>query len=634
MKQKKRWVFGAWLLITLLAGCAAQQADTAAASSASAGVVETAADSESASEAQSGTGGATGGVVGPVVEENLTFKDKDEYSDYTGAVEIDLSAPEAADGVSVAGSTITISAAGTYVLTGTLDDGQVLIAAGENDDVRLVLENASVSSTSTAPIYAKSADKVIISLPEGTENHVKDAVTGTDGEDTLTGAVYAACDLSINGSGTLYIEAGANDAVSTKDDLRITGGTLEITAADDGLVANDGVLIRGGTLHITAGGDGIKAAKAEADKGYVYIGGGSISIDADCDGIQAETSALISGGTLEITAGGGANTQDKTGNAMFGGWTDTTEESDTVSMKGVKAQAALTVTGGTLTLNTADDSLHSNGSTSVSGGAITAQAGDDGIHADDTLTISGGEITVTESYEGIEAGEILVTDGTIDVTASDDGFNAAGGTDDSAENGRFGPDSFAGDATKSLTFEGGTVTVEAGGDGLDSNGALTISGGTVLVSGPTDGANGIFDSGTSFTVNGGVLLGTGSAGMLETPGEDSAQNTLSAACSGSAQSAVEIRDADGNVLAAYTAPKSFSVVVCSTPEIQQGETYTIYIDGEQAAQVACTGVVSGDTSGAGGMGSMGGFGGQPGMDGGQPGMGGGQIPEMRGGFSE
>ena len=420
MKQKKSTVLAAWLLTVLLAGCTVPQAD-AGTESGAANVAETAAESGGTAEAQAGADGATGGVIGPVIEENLTFKGKDEYSDYAGAVEIDLSAPQAADGVSVSGSTVTISAAGTYVLTGTLADGQVVVAAGENDDVRLVLENASISSASTAPVYVKSADKVILSLPEGTESYVADAVTGTDGEDTLTGAIYAACDLSINGSGTLRIEAGANDAISTKDDLRITGGTLEITAADDGLVANDGILICGGTLRITAGGDG-----------------------------------------------------------------------------------------------------------------------------------------------------------------------------------------------------------------LDSNGTLTVSGGTILVSGPTDSANGIFDSGTSFTVNGGVLLGTGSAGMLETPGEDSAQNTLCAACSGSAGSAVEIRDADGSVLAAYTAPKAFSIVVCSAPEITQGETYTIFVDGAPAAQVECTGVVSGDVSG------MGGFGGQPDMNGGAQngGPGAEQAPGMRGGFSD
>lgn len=142
-------------------------------------------------------------------------------------------------------------------------------------------------------------------------------------------------------------------------------------------------------------------------------GAGRVSATAADDGLVANDGVLISGGALAVTSGGGsANTAVKTGNAMFGGWDAGTAEEETTSMKGVKAQTALEITGGTLTLDTADDSLHSNGTAAVSGGAI-------------------------------------------DVTASDDGFNAAGGTDDSAENGMFGPDAFASDATKTLTFEGG-----------------------------------------------------------------------------------------------------------------------------------------------------------------------------------
>lgn len=143
-------------------------------------------------------------------------------------------------------------------------------------------------------------------------------------------------------------------------------------------------------------------------------GAGRVSATAADDGLVANDGVLISGGTLAVTAGGGsANTAVKTGNAMFGGWDAGTAEEEAASMKGVKAHNALEITGGTLTLDTADDSLHSNGTAAVSGG-------------------------------------------TIDVTASDDGFNAAGGTDDSAENGMFGPDAFASDATKTPTFEGGT----------------------------------------------------------------------------------------------------------------------------------------------------------------------------------
>lgn len=128
-------------------------------------------------------------------------------------MKIDLSAPKEADGVKVSGSTVTITEAGTYVLSGTLTDGQIIIDVGDEDDVRLVLENASITCTTTAPVYAKNADKVIISLPENTESTVTDTVTGTDGNDALTAAIFAKCDLSVNGTGTLNVNANANDGI-------------------------------------------------------------------------------------------------------------------------------------------------------------------------------------------------------------------------------------------------------------------------------------------------------------------------------------------------------------------------------------------------------------------------------------
>lgn len=324
-----------------------------------------------------------------------------------------------------------------------------------------------------------------------------------------------------------------------------------------------------------------------------------LTADADCDGIQAETSALISGGELNITtSGGSANAAVKTGNDRFIGWQNSASDTDAPSEKGVKAQTYLEITGGTLTLDTTDDSIHCNDTIMVSGGTITAQSGDDGLHADSYLEISNSSFTVRKSYEGIEASEIVVNGGEIDVAAQDDGFNAAGGADSSSMDGRPGQNAFAGDASKSLTFNDGTVTVDAGGDGLDSNGTLTINGGTICVSGPTDSANGTFDSGTGFTVNGGVLLGAGSAGMMETLGGDSAQNVVIVSGSGQAGSTVEIRDEAGSVLVSWTVPKSFSVVTFSMPEIAVGETYAVYVDGTQAASAECTGVVTG---GAGGM---------------------------------
>lgn len=341
-----------------------------------------------------------------------------------------------------------------------------------------------------------------------------------------------------------------------------------------------------------------------------------MNITAELDGIQAETSVLISAGEVNVIAGGGANGEQKTGNAMFGGAQSTTTD-ETLSTKGIKSEAALDITGGTVAVDSADDSLHSNDSMTVSGGGITVKSGDDGLHADNTLTIEDGTIVVEESCEGLEAIDLTINGGTIDVTASDDGLNAAG----SAVDGGFGT---AGADT--LTVNGGTLTVNASGDGLDSNGALTINGGTVYVSGPTGDGNGTFDCDGVFTINGGVVLGTGSSGMLKTPTTDSKQNTISVSCTGSAGDTVEVKGADGNTLVSAVATKSFTNVMFSTPDITEGETYTVYVNGTEAASETCSGVVSGAT----GMGS---FGGGPGNMGGQAPNGGmgGQMPNGNGG---
>lgn len=464
--------FAVILSALVLTGCASTQSTTSytSASSASSTVSTVSTSEESGADETDSTGGAMNGIIGSVIEANLSFKDKDFYIDYSteDTVKIDLSAPKEADGVKVSGSTVTITEAGTYVLSGTLTDGQVIIDAGDEDDVRLVFENASITCTTTAPVYAKNADKVIISLPENTESTVTDTVTGTDGNDALTAAIFAKCDLSVNGTGTLNVNANANDGITSEDKLKITGGVLNITSADDGL------------------------------------------------------------------------------------------------------------------------------------------------HADNTLTIEDGTIVVEESCEGLEAFDLTINGGTIDVTASDDGLNAAG----SSVDGGFGT---AGADT--LTVNGGTLTVNASGDGLDSNGALTINGGTVYVSGPTGDGNGTFDCDGVFTINGGVVLGTGSSGMLKTPTADSKQNTISVSCTGNVGDTVEVKGADGNTLVSAVAPKNFTNVMFSTPDITEDETYTVYVNGTEAASETCSGVVSGAT----GMGS---FGGGPGNMGGRASNGGmgGQMP--------
>ncbi len=526
--------------------------------------------------------------------ERLEPKAKDEYTDYADAVRIDPA--KAGDGYRVGNGTVEIVEAGTYVLSGALN-GQLRIAAGDSDDVRVVLENAEIRNEKGAAVYAENADKVILSIPENTSSVLADGASSADG-----GTVAADCDVVINGAGTLEIEANAKDGVNTKDDLRVLETALSVHAVDDGLVANDGVLLLGASLTVQAGGDGVKATKQEADKGFILVDGGRYDIAAENDGFQAETCLFLRGGDLTVQTGGGAeNGAVKTGQDRFGfGTFQTQSGEDTPSAKGLKAGACLEITGGTFALDTADDALHSNGTVNVSGGEIALSSGDDAAHADDTLTFSGGTLTAARCYEGLEAGTLVISGGTADIHATDDGLNAAGGADGSSLMERPGRNAFAADAARSITISGGTLTVDAAGDGIDSNGSVTMTGGEVYVSGPTDSANGVFDFGTTFEISGGTLLGTGSAGMLQIP--TGAQGVVAVRASGNAGDALEVRDSEGETLGTAAAPKAFEVVVFSSAALRDGETYTVFVGGSEAGSGVC-----GENAG---MGFGGGFGGR------------------------
>jgi len=252
--------------------------------------------------------------------------------------------------------------------------------------------------------------------------------------------------------------------------------------------------------------------------------------------------------------------------------------------------------------------VNSDGATIVNDGTLTLASGDDGIHADTALTVSGGETTVSTSYEGLESAALTIAGGTVSVTSSDDGLNASSGstTDTAAGSAQGGPGGGGGgmdsDGGETLTITGGTLTVDAGGDGLDSNGSMSMSGGTVTVYGPTDGGNGALDSNGTFVVSGGTLIAIGSAGMIVSPDADSDQGWISAVLdsTGAAGSTVTVTDGDGNVVAETTSPKEYQSVVVSTPDLEDGASYTVDVDGTQAA-TATEGTAASGSMGGGGM---------------------------------
>lgn len=251
------------------------------------------------------------------------------------------------------------------------------------------------------------------------------------------------------------------------------------------------------------------------------------------------------------------------------------------------AGVGITIAGGTITIDSSDDSLHSNDSLLISGGSVIAASGDDGIHADSTLEISGGDILITKSYEGIESAGITISDGTIHLVAHDDGINAAGGNDSSSLNGRPGQNNIDASGDHSLQINGGYIVIDAAGDGIDVNGPITMTGGVVIVHGPTDNGNGPLDYLGSFKITGGYLLAAGSSGMAQAPDTSSTQYSVMLTFSSpqSAGTIVHIETVGGKEILTFAPAKAYQSVVLSSPDLQKGETCVVYTGGSSTGSV-------------------------------------------------
>ncbi len=465
------------------------------------------------------------------------FTERDLRQDYEEAEAVAITLSDSgstcdSSAVSIDGNTVTITAEGVYVVSGTLSDGQIIVDTDENSKVQIVLDGADITCSSSAAIYVKSADKVFLTTADGSENTL--SVTGeyqSADENNVDAVIFSKDDLVINGLGTLTVNADFGHGIVSKDDLKITGGTLNVSAQKSGLNANERILIADGVITVTSGTDGIHAGNTEdSSEGDIYIAGGTFSISA----------------------------------------------------------------------------------------------GDDGVHADSELVISGGTLTIEQSYEGLEGQVITINGGEIDVTAEDDGVNAAGGNDSSESAGPAGGDMFAADADAAVTINGGTIHIDSNGDGLDSNGDLIITGGTTFVEGPENNGNGALDYNGTAEISGGTLIALGSSGMAQNFGSTSTQGTMLVTLSSSQTGDVVLTDAEGNELVSVISDKSYTSVLISTEEIEEGTAYTLTA-GSETLDIEMTSLIYGQGSGM--MGGQGGPMGQSGMDGqggpmGQSGMGG------------
>lgn len=482
---------------------------------------------------------------------------------------------------------VEITKAGVYELTGTLKNGSVKIAVGKEDVVRLILNNVTIDS-SYAAIDCTQAEKLIVSLPAGTVNSLSDG-TGYSVNDSEapTAALFSQDDLTINGTGTLQVTANENDAITSKDTLKIMEGTYTIVSQDDGIVGRDFLYIHDGDFTITAQGDGLKTTYDTDDtKGDMVIEAGDFRIEAENDGLQAEHVLTIYDGSFTMTTGGGSVNSSTSANANqpggFGMWNQgaSSSTSDTVSAKGIKAGGSITIEGGTYQLDTSDDALHTGGNMSIYAGNFVILTGDDGIHADGDVTIYGGVIDIQKSYEGLEGSNVIIHGGDVQIIASDDGVNAAGGNDTTEANG-MPQDNFTSSKDHKIEIHGGTIQVDASGDGIDSNGSILQDGGTLVINGPTDSGNGALDYDGTYEISGGTLFAIGMSGMAQTTSTSSTQNSIMVNLSATqaAGSTLYICDDDGNVLLGVAPSKSYNSVLVSSSSFKTGSSYTLYTDG-------------------------------------------------------
>ncbi len=589
---------------------------------------------------------------------DLSYSNRDADASYddSSATHIALSNSSIdvdGSGAQAGGAVVTITSEGTYVVSGELSDGQLVVDAPDDAKVQIVLAGATIHNEDGPAIYVKNADKCFVTLADGAENTLSDGADYALEEDSDEpyATLFSRCDLTINGSGVLNVEANYRHGICSKDDLVVTGGTINVTAVEDALRGRDSVKIADGTFKLVAGGDAIKSNKdTKATKGFVSITGGTFSIQADGKAVRAKTYIGVSGGSFDVTSG--------------------------------------------------DDAFHSDLEMAISGGTFSVSAGDDAFHAETVLAIDDGTIDVASCYEGYEAEKVYVNGGTTHIVAIDDALNASaadlsdgdsstsegeadmpgmpsgagdagagqdldaldkgqalGASDGAApdapngsgeassagqgqgapgqggaapngeapqggepqqgapQNGEVpeqpggggGQEGFAGgnapgqaDDDCLIQINGGYLVIDAQGDGVDSNGNVEVTGGVLLVNGTTSDGDAAFDYDGEATITGGTVVMVGSTGMAQSFSGGTQPFLFGTGVSGNAGDTVAIADGSGNVVASLTASKAFSMVCASSPALAEGGSYSVVVGGmvtgANADGYADSGTVSGGTS--------------------------------------
>lgn len=532
------------------------------------------------------------------------FTDREKSGSYKAseAVKITLNKTTvtvSGSGAKADGSTITITEEGVYVVSGTLEDGQIIVDASDSDKVQIVLEGVNINCETNAAIYVREADKVFITLAENSSNTLGGGNEYTQIDDnTVDGVIFSKSNLVCNGTGSLNIEADYKHGIVSRDDLVITGGTYKITAADNGITAKDQLKILDGIFDIDAANSAVKAKNADdAELGNIYIAGGIFTIEAEQDGFHATGSIVVDDGTITVNSGDdGFHAELDT---VIHGGTILVEE----SYEGLEGKRVV-VNGGDITINASDDGINAansgdDGANAINPGANAAGSGDDDSNAassnnDSSAAVnSGDDSSISGAADGKEPPQMPPdTENGSDMQPSQDfdpenapsGGNAPQNfdpgnapSDGNAPQKMQGGPGGGGNSELYIKITGGTLTVSADGDGLDSNGGLLVTGGTTIVYGPTSDGDSALDYDGSAIVTGGTLAAIGSAGMTESFDEASTQPVITyySTETQSADTTITLTDSDGSALFTVTPEKAYASIVLTCPEMKLDATYTL-----------------------------------------------------------
>ncbi len=457
--------------------------------------------------------------------------------------------------VIISGTTATITKPGNYKISGTLANGQIIVNTNEEGRVRLIFNNISITNSTTSPLFIANAQRTIIVLQKNSVNTLTDGNNYTVTPDSLNAPIFSKDDLAIFGDGILNVNGNYKGGITSRDELDILSGTINVNSVTTGIRGKDNLRIENGTFNINCGGDALKADNDSLQStGFVNIKNGVFKIvTASGDGITASNVTRIENGNYDIKTGGGS---------------ENTFDPLAASTKGIKGTEGTIINGGTFLINSSDNCIHSSKKVEISGGNFTIYTGNRAIKADSMLTINNGNFDIKEAFKGISSYRLKIHGGNITVKSRNDCMKATLGENLTANDG------------SSIEIGGGTLLLSTEkGDALDSNGSINMTGGTLVLQGSQTVPDDAISYRSTFTISGGNVVAAGAGTLTPTTGTQQISVLIRFRTYLAPGTLICIQDENNVSVIIFKIQRYALNTLFSTSKLTTGKTYNIFTGG-------------------------------------------------------